>query len=331
MKQLFKALWITEQEGKFHREITERNIDDLPANDTLIRVHYSSVNYKDALSISGHKGITKNFPHQPGIDAAGEIAATSSSSFQVGQKVIVTGFDLGMNTDGGLAEFIRVPSEWLVPLPEEMSLKDAMSYGTAGFTAALSLFLLERNGQRPEQGKLAVTGATGGVGSLAVAICSSAGYEVIASTGKIDEEREFLKFLGASEIVNRDFVNIDSDKLLLRTQWAGAIDCVGGNTLHTLLKACKPYGNVACCGLVDSPELNLSVYPFIINGINLLGIATAENPIDLKKEIWSRLATDWKVKQLDEITEEIELDDVSDKVDLMLQGKSKGRLVVKLI
>ena len=331
MNKHFKAFWVTEEEGEFKRQIIERSIDDLPQNDTLIKVYYSSLNYKDALSINGHKGITKQFPHQPGIDASGKIVESPRSDLKPGDKVIVTGYDLGMNTDGGLGEYIKVPAEWVVKLPEKLSLKSAMAYGTAGFTAALGLWLVERNGQEPNQGDFVVTGATGGVGSLAVAIASSAGYNVVASTGKVESATEYLKQLGAAKIVDRSYVDIDTDKLLLRSQWAGAIDTVGGSTLHTLLKACKPYGNIACCGLVQSADLPISVYPFIINGISLLGIATAENPIEHKQLIWEKLANEWAVPQLDSITEVIKLDEVSDTVDKMMAGNSLGRVVVKLV
>lgn len=329
MNKTYKAFYVTEQDGQFKRSIIDRTINDLPNHDTLIQVHYSSLNYKDALSINGHKGITRKFPHQPGIDASGVIVSSLNPDLKEGDPVIVTGYDLGMNTDGGLGQYIKVPNEWVVPLPKSMSLKTAMAYGTAGFTAALGLWLLERNGQNPSQGKLVVTGATGGVGSLAVAICSKAGYDVIATTGKKEQESDFLTMLGAKQIEHRSFVDIDTDKLLLRSQWAGAIDTVGGNTLHTLLKACKPYGNVACCGLVQSPKLDMSVYPFIINGISLLGIATAENPIEHKMEIWENLSKDWSVEQLESITNEITLNQVSEVVDTMMAGKSKGRVVVK--
>ena len=330
MQQPFKALWITEQGKEFKREIVERTIDDLPNHDTLIRVHYSSLNYKDALSINGHKGITKAFPHQPGIDAAGVVEQSSHPNLTIGDKVIVTGYDLGMNTAGGFGQYIRVPGDWVVPLPKTWDLKTAMVYGTAGFTAALGLWLIERNGQKPEQGELVVTGATGGVGSMAVAIAAKAGYKVVASTGKKERETDYLTNLGAYKVVDRNYVDIDSDKLLLREKWAGAIDTVGGSTLHSLLKACKPYGNISCCGLVQSAELNLSVYPFIINGISLLGIATAENPLEQKKEIWNKIATKWSVKELEQLTETIQLEEVSNKVDLMMKGKTKGRIVVEL-
>lgn len=326
----YKAFYVTENKGIFHRTITQRNINDLPPHDTLIKVCYSSLNYKDALSISGHKGITKQFPHQPGIDAAGEIVSSTDPQFSAGDKVIVTGYDLGMNTAGGLGQYIRVPHTWVVPLPSSLTLKHAMTYGTAGFTAALGLHLLERNGQLPEQGKLVVTGASGGVGSMAVAILSKAGYQVIASTGK-SSAHNHLQMLGATDIVNREAVDIETSKLLLKSKWAGGIDTVGGNTLHTLLKACKPYGNIACCGLVQSAHLDISVYPFIINGISLLGIATAENPIHVKQSIWNKLATEWSVPQLDQLTTEISLQEVSGMVDKLLQGNVTGRIVVNLM
>lgn len=328
MDKQFKALWVTEEEGQFRSQIIERNTADLPNHDSLVKVHYSSLNYKDALSINGHKGITRNFPHQPGIDAAGIIVETNHPNLQPGDEVIVTGYDLGMNTAGGFGEYIRVPYQWLVALPQQMTLKQSMQYGTAGFTAALGLYLLERNGQKPDQGPIVVTGATGGVGSLGVAILSKAGYEVIASTGKKETATDFLKSLGASEVVDRSFVDIGTEKLLLKSQWAGAIDTVGGNTLHTLLKACQPYGNVACCGLVQSPKLDMSVYPFIINGISLLGIATAENPIERKIEIWSKLTSHWALDNIEDICQEIQLDKLPKQVEQMMKGQLLGRTIL---
>ena len=328
MLKSYKALNVTEKgDGSFHREITELLIDHLPDNDTLIKVEFSSLNYKDALSATGHKGITKNYPFTPGVDAAGEVVECSTGKYLPGDQVIVTGYDLGMNTMGGFAEYIRVPSEWVVPLPDGLSLLESMIYGTAGFTAALALTLMERNGQTPEHGPIVITGSTGGVGSLAVAIFSKAGYEVVATTGKKDAH-DFLKMLGANKIEGRDFANRETEKLLLRNEWAGAFDTVGGNTLHTLLKACKPYGNVAACGLVESPMLNLSVYPFIINGVNLLGVATAENPIEEKIKIWTKLAGVWKIAQLEKIVTEIPLDDINSSIDKILAGKMKGKGLV---
>jgi len=326
----YKALWIQEDaDGNFLRSIATLSSEDLPAGDVTIAVHYSSLNYKDALSINGHKGITKSFPHQPGIDAAGIVVESSSSNFSIGDKVICCGYDLGMNTFGGFGELIRVPHEWVIHLPDEMTMEESMIYGTAGFTAALGVHLLERNGQKTDQGPIVVTGATGGVGSMAVGILAKAGYEVIASTGKSADDFAFLYDLGANQVVGRDFVDIPSDKLLMKSKWAGAIDTVGGNTLHTLLKACMPYGNIACCGLVQSDKLDLSIYPFIINGISLLGIATAENPIETKREIWNTLAKDWCINGLHDYKTAISLKEISDYVDAMMQGKTKGRIIVK--
>ena len=328
MLKTYKALNVVEQaDGSFTRAVEELPIERLPEHDTLIRVKYSALNYKDALSATGHKGITRQYPFTPGVDAAGEVVECKTGKFLPGDPVIVTGYDLGMNTMGGFSEYVRVPSEWVVPLPDGLSLRESMIYGTAGFTAALALTLMERNGQSPDQGPIVITGSTGGVGSLAVAIFSKAGYDVIATTGKADAH-EFLTMLGAKRIEGRDFANRDTDKLLLRSEWAGAFDSVGGNTLHTLLKACKPYGNVAACGLVESPKIDLSVYPFIINGVNLLGVATAENPIEEKLRIWEKLSGVWKIPQLEKITTKISLDDINDSIDKILDGKMKGKALV---
>ncbi len=325
----YTSFWVSEDKNQFTRTICKRPIRELPNHDSLIRVHYSSLNYKDVLSISGNRGITKQYPHQPGIDASGVIIETNHPTLKPGNKVLCTGYDLGMNTFGGFGEYIRIPHQWVIPLPKTMSLETAMAYGTAGFTAALGLQLLEQNGQNPNQGPLVITGATGGVGCMAVAICSHAGYKVIATTGKKDTAEKWLTEIGATQVENRSFVDIDSSKALLSSKWAGAIDTVGGNTLHSLLKACKPYGNVACCGLVQSPKLDFTIYPFIINGINLLGIASAENPIDVKQYIWNKLNQDWAIPNLSAMYSVISLEELSHHVDLMMEGNIQGRIVVK--
>ena len=328
----FKALRITETAaGKFERNIIEREIDDLPAGEVLVRVHYSSLNYKDALSATGNKGITRKFPHTPGIDAAGVVEISRNASFATGEEVIVTGYDLGMNTDGGMAEYIRVPGKWLVPRPTEYTLKECMVIGTAGFTAALALFKMQLMGQLPADGPVVVTGATGGVGSMAVTILAKAGYEVIAVTGKT-EVSEYLQHLGATRIESRDFVNDHSKKALLKCKWSGAIDAVGGNTLVTLLKGCKPDGSVATTGLVDSPEFNSTLYPFILNGVNLLGIGSAETPMQRRLSIWEKLANEWNIKdKLSVIAKEVTLDDINTNyIESILQAKLIGRIVIKM-
>lgn len=329
----FKALWITETtEGTFERNIVERMIDDLPPGEVVIRVHYSALNYKDALSATGNKGITRKFPHTPGIDAAGVVEISRSELFTVGSEVIVTGFDLGMNTCGGFGEYIRVPASWVVRKPDGYTLKECMILGTAGFTAASALFKMELMGQHPQQGPVVVTGSTGGVGSMAVAILSKAGYEVIAITGKPDAEG-YLNSLGATHIQSREWAYDTTGKALLRAQWAGAIDTVGGNTLATLLKGCQIEGNVVTTGLVGSSQLATTVYPFILNGVSLLGVGSAETPMIRRMAIWDKLSTVWNIKdKLNSIAKEVSLEDLNAiYIDSILEGKVMGRIVVKMI
>lgn len=329
----FKALWVTETaEGTFERNIVERMIDDLPPGEVVIRVHYSALNYKDALSATGNKGITRKFPHTPGIDAAGVVEISRNELFTVGEEVIVTGYDLGMNTCGGFGEYIRVPAAWVVRKPDGYTLRECMILGTAGFTAASALFKMELMGQHPQQGPVVVTGSTGGVGSMAVAILSKAGYEVIAITGKPDAEG-YLSNLGATQIQSREWVYDTTGKALLRPLWAGAIDTVGGNTLATLLKACQIEGNVVTTGLVGSSQLATTVYPFILNGVSLLGVGSAETPMVRRMAVWDKLSTVWNIKdKLNNIAKEVSLEDLNAiYIDSILEGKIMGRIVVKMI
>jgi putative YhdH/YhfP family quinone oxidoreductase len=328
----FKALRITETPaGKFERNIIEREIDDLPAGEVLIRVHYSALNYKDALSATGNKGITKKYPHTPGIDAAGVVEISRNAGFATGEEVIVTGYDLGMNTDGGMAEYIRVPGQWIVPKPTEYTLKECMIIGTAGFTAASALYKMQLLGQLPADGPIVVTGSTGGVGSMAVTILAKAGYEVIAVTGK-KEVTEYLQHLGATRLESRQFVLDTSGKLLLKPKWSGAIDTVGGDTLVTLLKACKPEGCIASTGLVDSAKMDTTIYPFILNGVNLIGIGSADTPMQRRLTVWQKLTQEWSIKdKLPAIAKEVTLEEMNSTcIDAILQGKTMGRIVVKL-
>lgn len=327
----FKALWITETaDGKIERQIVERNIDDLPQGDVVIRVKYSALNYKDALSATGNKGITRRYPHTPGTDAAGTVEISRDERFAVNDEVLVTGYDLGMNTCGGFGEYIRVPGDWVVPRPQHYSLRECMIIGTAGFTAALGLYKMESLGQDPSMGPLVITGSTGGVGSLAVAIFSKAGYQVIAVTGKNDV-REYLQHLGAARIEDRRFANDLSGKNLLRSQWAGALDTVGGNTLVTLLKGCSQEGAVVSAGLVATPKVDMTVYPFILNGVSLLGVGSAGTPMAMRRIVWDRLAEDWNMKEkLNAIAKEVTLEELNTTyIDAILQGKTIGRIIVK--
>lgn len=324
----FKALRIFEENGKFNRKIIERSIEHLPEGDVLIQVKYSSLNYKDALSVRGHKGITRQYPHTPGIDAAGIVANSKVETFKEGDKVLVTGYDLGMNTDGGFGEYIRVPAEWIVPLPDNLSLLESMVLGTAGFTAGIALFEFQRRDLFPEKGKILVTGSTGGVGSVAVAMLSKAGYNVTASTGKQDK-KDFLQSLGAKEIITREDVADVKKKPLLERKWAGAIDNVGGATLNYCIKSTDFWGTVACVGLVASDKLETTVYPFLLRGVGLIGIDSADRPQALRKQIWQKLATEWKPQVLDKIYRTISLDDLSDEIDIMLAGKQTGRVIIK--
>ena len=326
----YRALVVREAaDGTYARAIETLPFSNLPHHEVTIRVATAALNYKDALSANGHKGITKKYPHTPGVDAAGTVVHDESGTFTPGSPVICTSYDLGMNTAGGFAEFIRVPAHWVLPLPDRLSFDDAMVFGTAAYTAGLALYKLEMCGQNPGMGPIAVTGATGGVGSMAIALLAHAGYEVIAVTGTTNSHA-YLHELGASTILDRAAANDPSERVLLRTQWAGAIDNVGGNTLATLLKACGRNGSVASVGLVDSPQLNTTVYPFILNGVNLLGVDSAETPRTLREEIWRRLATTWCFKLPPTAATFTSLDAIPAHIDAMLLGKTQGRIVARI-
>ena len=325
----FRALVVEEGEGgKFTRSIKERTVSDLSEGEVLIRVHYSSLNFKDALSATGNKGVTKNYPHTPGIDAAGVVEESSSPQVKPGEEVLVTGYDLGANTDGGYGEYVRVPAGWVVGLPDGLSTRESMIYGTAGFTAALSVYKMEEYGTTPDMGEVLVTGATGGVGSVACAILAKAGYSVVASTGKTDQ-KEFLTGLGVKEIISRADSADSSGRPLLKGRWAGAVDTVGGEILATAIKSAKQHGVITCCGNVASGELPINVYPFILRGVSLVGIDSAYCPMDARRKVWSKLAGEWKI-DLDGIATEVTLSGLDEQIDLILKGGQKGRVVVNL-
>ena len=326
----FKALTVEKTPDKlFVRKLAERTIADLPKGDLLVRVRYSSLNYKDALSATGHPGVTRQFPHTPGIDAAGEVVSCAGGDFSAGEKIIVTGYDLGMETDGGWGQFIRIPSEWAVRLPDGLTLREGMSLGTAGFTAALSALKLIQSGVKPADGDILVTGATGGVGSIAVAILSGAGYRVVAATGKGRDEA-FLTSLGAAEVVPREQVTAGSERPVMKDRWAGVVDVVGGETLAAAVKSTRYGGAVTCCGLVGSPDLPLNVYPFILRGVRLIGIDSVNCPVDTRLSVWEKLAGEWKPGQLAEMVTEVPLEGLEEKIQAILQGGIRGRVVVKL-
>ena len=298
-------------------------------NEVIIKATYSSLNYKDALSSVGNPGVTRVFPHITGVDVAGEIVETKSNIFKVGQKVIVTGYDLGMNTNGGHSQYVKVPASWVVTIPSSLSDKEAMIYGTAGLTAALSINELISNNITQESGDILVTGATGGVGSLAVAILSKLGFNVVALSGK-EDKISYLKEIGASEVVLREEFLKDSSKALLKQRFAGVIDTTGGDILSTALKQTNYDGIVTCCGLTASSSLNTNIFPFILRGVRLIGIDSVECSLDKKQDAWEKLAGKYSIKNLNEITNEISLDGIKDAYEKLLNGTAVGRYLVKI-
>ena len=330
MEKTFRAMVVSENEDRgFTRKIVEKTVDELPAGEVLIRVDYSSLNYKDALSATGNKGVTRNYPHTPGIDAAGTVVESRDSRFRSGDPVIVTGYDLGMNTAGGFGQYVRVPGDWVVRLPETLSVKESMIYGTAGFTAAMSVLKLTDQGVRPEHGEVLVTGASGGVGSMALSILAKCGYTVVAATGK-SGAHGFLRDLGASAVISRQDAQDTSGRPLLKGRWAGVVDTVGGDMLATALKSTLLHATVTCCGNVASFKLDTTVFPFILRGANLLGVDSANCPMDFRLRTWKKIAGPWKIGDMDRLCTEVSLAELDPLIDSILGGKLKGRTVVNL-
>lgn len=327
--QTVTCYYVTKDEqGKAHGTVRDVALDDLPAGDVLVRVAYSSLNYKDALSATGNPGVTRHYPHVPGIDAAGRVAQSSSARFREGQNVLITGFDLGAGAWGGYATHVRVPEGWIVPLPEGLSLRDSMIYGTAGFTAALSLEAILHHGVRHDRGEVVVTGASGGVGSLAVGILAQAGFHVVAVTGKT-AAHELLKKLGAQEILPREAMIDTSGKPLLGGRWAAAVDTVGGQMLSTVLRSTKNHACVAACGLVGGTDLPITVFPFILRGVVLAGIDSATYPIERRAAIWSNLAGPWRPTALESlVAETVDLHGLERPIQEILAGRIAGRVLV---
>lgn len=324
----FKALVVDKVEEDTNVSVKNVEKEDLSTGDVLIKVHYSSVNYKDGLATHPKGKIVKEYPHVPGIDLAGEVVESDQPEWKKGDRVIVTSYDLGVSHSGGFSEYARVKSEWMVPLPENLSLKEAMVFGTAGFTAALSVHRLEQAGITPEKGPILVTGATGGVGSMAVAILSKKGYEVTASTGK-ESEHPYLKELGASSIVTRDEVAPEDFKPLGKQKWAGAVDPVGGSTLAAILSNLEYGGAVAVSGLTGGTKVPTTVFPFILRGVNVLGIDSVHCPMDTRTAVWDKIASEYKPsEQLEAMTNEVTIDELPQVLENILKGQVRGRTIV---
>jgi NADPH2:quinone reductase len=315
-------------DGRIHGAFADVTLDELTPGDVVIRAAYSSVNYKDALAATGSGRILKRFPLVGGIDVAGRVESSADARFHPGDIVLVTGYDLGVAQDGGYASVVRVPGDWVVPIPDGLTEFEAMTLGTAGFTAALAVMRLEQIGLRPGDGPVAVTGATGGVGSIAIGCLSRRGYPVTAITGK-EHERDYLQQLGAREVLPRAALQMGT-KPLEKATWAGAVDAVGGDLLAWLTRTTNYWGAIACCGLAGGIDLNTTVMPFILRGVSLIGIDSVACPMNIRRTVWERLATDLKPTGLDRIAREIPLEGLPDAFTALLNGAARGRYVVKL-
>lgn len=330
MTENFRALVVNKEDDNVSIDVKSLTFDDLPDGEVTIRTAYSSVNYKDGLASIPNGNIVTTYPFVPGIDLAGTVVSSTDSRFKEGDEVIATSYEIGVSHYGGFSEYARVKSDWVVPLPQGLSLKEAMAYGTAGFTAALSVQRLEEQGVRPESGDVLVTGATGGVGSLAIAMLAKLGYNVVASTGT-ESEHDYLKSIGAKEIVSREDVNPEKVRPLSKQRWAGAVDPVGGQTLASILSHTQYGGSVAVSGLTGGPKVPTTVFPFILRGVNLLGIDSVYCPMDVRQPLWERMATDLKPDTLlSDIGQEVDLDGLEAVLAKILKGDVRGRTIVKL-
>ena len=323
----FLALMVNKEQAQVRSSVQKVEMDSLPEAEVLVQVAYSSLNYKDGLAVTGRGKVIRRYPLVPGIDLAGTVIESASGQFQAGDEVLATGWGLGEVHWGGYAQLARLPAGWLTPLPAGLTLKQAMAIGTAGLTAMLAVVVLEQHGLQPDQGDVAVTGATGGVGSLAVALLARLGYQVAASTGKA-EARDYLHNLGASKIIDRAKLAEAPARPLESGRWAGAIDVVGGSTLASLLAALKPEASVAACGLAGGSELQTTVFPFILRGVNLLGINSGTAPAEQRAELWARLARDLPPDLLDGLTQVISLAETPEFAHQIIDGQVRGRVVV---
>jgi len=324
----FRAFRIVNEDGRIHGSIVNTTVAELSAGDVLIKASYSSVNYKDALAATGTGKILRRFPLIGGIDVAGVVASSADSRFRAGDEVLVTGYDLGVASDGGYAGYVQVPAGWVVPMPHDLTAFEAMALGTAGFTAGLAIVRLEQNGLRPQNGTVVVTGSTGGVGSIAVAALARLGYDVAAITGK-EEAHEYLRQLGAREVLSRGTLEMGT-RPLEKARWAGAVDAVGGDMLAWLTRTTDAWGCIASTGLTGGVELHTTVMPFILRGVSLIGIDSGSCPMEIRTEVWRRLATDMKPNNLAAIAKEISLDGLPDAFATLLAGKARGRFVVNV-
>ena len=324
---MFKALVLKKQDDSDASvSVEDLNISDLPEGDVLVKVSFSTINYKDALAITSSSPIIKNYPMVPGIDFAGEVEESNNDSFKTGDKVILNGFGVGEKYWGGLAQKARVKGEWLVKLPEKLTEKQAMAIGTAGYTAMLCVLALEKQGVTPDKGEILVTGASGGVGSVAISLLSKLGYEVCASSGR-EEFKDYINSLGAKKIINRSQLS-EKGRPLGKEIWAGAIDSVGSHTLANICASIKYGGVVAACGLAQGFDFPSTVMPFILRAVSLLGVDSVYHSIEGRKEAWMRLEKDLNLEHLTKMTQVISLDDVGQVAKDMLVNKTFGRIVV---
>ena len=325
----FRAYRIFDENGKSAGRMVDLSLADLDPGQVVIKAHYSGVNYKDALAATGAGKVIRRFPCVGGIDVSGVVESSSDARFKAGDAVLVTGYDMGVAHDGGFAEYVRVPADWVVPLPLNLSLYEAMALGTAGFTAALAIHRLEQNELSPDKGKVIVTGATGGVGSLGIQMLSQLGYHVVALTGK-ESEQEYLKSLGASEILLRGSIELKSTRPMEKAQWAGALDAVGGDTLAWLARTMQQDGAIASFGNAGGIELHTTVFPFILRGVKLLGVDSAATVMPLRKKLWQRMAVELKPIKLAQLTHKVPFAQLPEVFPKLIQGEMRGRAVVQI-
>jgi acrylyl-CoA reductase (NADPH) len=330
MSTAFRAFVVNKTEEGFSADLKELTLADLPPGEVLIKVAYSSVNYKDGLASIPEGRVVRSYPFVPGVDLAGVVAESSDSRFKPGDEVLATSYELGVSHYGGYSEYARVNADWVVPLPTGLTLKEAMALGTAGFTAALAVHQLEKNGLQPQNGPVLVTGATGGVGSIGISILRALGYTVAASTGK-SSEHDYLKELGASEILSREETSAESNRPLEKERWAGSLDSVGGTTLAYLIRTTKYAGSIAAYGNTSGPNLSITVFPFILRAVKLLGIDSVNCPMELRRQLWGRLAGDYKPRHLlDMIGHEASLEELPQALATILKGDTRGRTIIKM-